>query len=61
MKEGQAIKEIESDGVLFRFRYLRWSDATAYVDMCNILHREGVRKVFILTCPMKNMLGKCMS
>ena len=42
MKEGQAIKEIESHGVVFRFRYSRWSDAPAYVDMCNILHREQV-------------------
>ena len=42
MKEGQVIKESESDGVVFRFRYSCWSDAPAYVDMCNVLHREQV-------------------
>ena len=42
MREGHSIKKIELGGAFFQFRYSRWSDAPAYVDMCNILHREQV-------------------
>ena len=42
MKEGGLIKEVERGGAVFRFRYACWRDAPAYVDMCNILHREQV-------------------
>ena len=42
MKEGQGVKEIERDGASYLFRYARWQDAPAYVEMCNILHVEQV-------------------
>ena len=42
MKEGRIIKELERDGAFYRYRYSRWQDAPAYIEMCNILHREQV-------------------
>lgn len=42
MKEGELVKEVEVGDAVFRFRYPRWADAPAYIDMCNILHREQV-------------------
>ena len=42
MKEGKVIKIIQNNGEIFIFRYPRWQDVPAYVDMCNILHRERV-------------------
>jgi RimJ/RimL family protein N-acetyltransferase len=42
MKEGKIIKTLQNNGETFIFRYPRWQDVPAYVDMCNILHRELV-------------------
>ena len=42
MKEGQSLKEVERDGLVYRFRHARWQDAPAYIEMCNILHVEQV-------------------
>ena len=42
MKEGKFLKEVERDGLLYRFRHARWQDAPAYIEMCNILHVEQV-------------------
>jgi ribosomal protein S18 acetylase RimI-like enzyme len=47
MKEGKVIKTIQNNG--FIFRYPRWQDVPAYVDMCNILHRERVMAYHALT------------
>ena len=42
MKEGQHLDGLQRDGELFTFRYPRWADVSAYVQMCQILHREKV-------------------
>ena len=42
MKEGMVIKKVQKNGEAIIFRYPRWQDVPAYVDMCNILHRERV-------------------
>ena len=38
MKEGQIIRTIQNNGETVTFRYPRWQDVPAYVEMCNILH-----------------------
>ena len=42
MKEGQIIRTIQNNGETVIFRYPRWQDVPAYVEMCNILHQERV-------------------
>ena len=42
MKEGQIIRTIQNNGEKVTFRYPRWQDVPAYVEMCNILHQERV-------------------
>ena len=42
MKEGQIIRTISNNGETITFRYPRWQDVPAYVEMCNTLHRERV-------------------
>ena len=42
MKEGQIIRTIQNNGETVTFRYPRWQDVPAYVEMCNILHQERV-------------------
>ena len=42
MKEGQIIRTIQNNGETVVFRYPRWGDVPAYVEMCNILHQEKV-------------------
>ena len=42
MKEGQIIRTIQNNGETATFRYPRWQDVPAYVEMCNILHQERV-------------------
>ena len=42
MKEGLRLKQVEEGGEVFVFRYPRWRDVPAYVEMCQILHREKV-------------------
>ena len=42
MKEGKVIKTVQNNGETIIFRYPRWQDVPAYVEMCNILHHERV-------------------
>ncbi len=42
MKAGQIIRTIQNNDETVIFRYPRWQDVPAYVEMCNILHQERV-------------------
>ena len=43
LKEGQLVKVVPLEGEQVRCRHPRWQDIPAYVEMCQILHRERVR------------------
>ena len=40
LKEGRVIKTVQNKEETIVFRYPRWQDVPAYVEMCNILHDE---------------------
>ena len=42
MKEGLHRQTIQRDELIVTFRYPRWRDVPAYVEMCRTLHRERV-------------------